>query len=164
MKKIFLDMTQNNSCMSLLVADKEVLQAGTTIYSMSIQEKNNQYQKFADYYDIHFIFDDDIVSIDFYTIPRVDIMAIDSQGGYIGTVGGMTDMESDMQICYIDKDKKIFLIADSLKEFIKKCKNWKEELKPYDEIEIFSSKEEANKKYTLYRDCSDAFCQCSILF
>lgn len=108
MKKVFLDMTQNDNCISVFQKDTEVLQAGTTIYSMPIKDKNDEYQKFADYYDIHFIFDDNTVSIDFYTIPRVDIMAIDSQGGYIGTVGGLSDVESNMPICYIDKDRKAF--------------------------------------------------------
>lgn len=150
MQKIFLDMSQINSCMALYVKDKEVIQAGTTIYSMPINEKNSEYQKFADDDDIHFIFDDDIVNVDFYAIPRVDIMATDSHGGYMGTVGEITDIESDMPICYIDKDKKVFLIADSLKEFIENSKDWKKRLKPYNKIELFASKEEANEKYDFF--------------
>ncbi|WP_310602681.1 hypothetical protein [Anaerosporobacter sp.] len=147
MEKLFFDVTQNDNCISVFTKDAEVLQAGTTIYSMPIKDKNDEYQKFADCYDIHFIFDDYIASIDFYTIPRVDIMAIDSQGGYIGTVGGMSDMESDMPICYIDRDSKVFWLAKNFKEFLKNCKNWKEQLKPYDKIELFTSKEEAQRKY-----------------
>ena len=64
------------------------------------------------------------------------------------TSGGTTDMESDLPICYIDKDRKTYLIAADFKEFLKNCKNWKSELKLCEEIEIFTSKEEANKKYT----------------
>ena len=75
-------------------------------------------------------------------------MAWDSEGGYIGTFGGTTDMESDLPICYIDKDRKTYLIAADLKEFLENCKNWKSELKLCEAIEIFTSKEEANKKYT----------------
>ena len=41
-----------------------------------------------------------------------------------------------------------YLIAADLKEFLENCKNWKSELKLCEEIEIFTSKEEANKKYT----------------
>ena len=110
----------------------------------------DEYRKFADDYDIHFIFDDDIVNVDFYAVPQVDIVAIDSQGGYMGTVGATTDIESDAPICYLDKNRKVFLIADSLKEFIESGKNWRNNLLPYDKIELFASKEEANKKYDFY--------------
>ena len=41
------------------------------------------------------------LNVDFYAVPRVDIMAVDSRGGYIGTVGGLTDIESEFPICYI---------------------------------------------------------------
>ena len=105
-------------------------------------------RRYADEYDIHFIFDDKTVNIDFFTVPWIDIMAWDSDDGYIGTVGGTTDIESDLPICYIDKDRKTYLIAADLKKFLENCKNWKSELKLCEEIEIFPSKEEANKKYT----------------
>lgn len=51
---------------------------GTTLYPMSVKDKNTEYQRYADTYDLKFIFDDDIPQIDFYTVPRVDIFAKDS--------------------------------------------------------------------------------------
>ena len=145
MDKIFLDMSQINSCTAVF----GVIPAGTTIYSMPANAKD-EYRKFADDYGIHFIFDDDIVNVDFYAVPQIDIVAIDSQGGYMGTVGATTDIESDAPICYLDKNRKVFLIADSLKEFIESGKHWRNNLLPYDKIELFASKEEANKKYDFY--------------
>ena len=138
----------DGACVGVFVSGKDVIPAGTTLYSMPVEDRDEEYQRYADEYDIHFIFDDRMVNIDFFTVPWIDIMAWDSEGGYIGTVGGTTDMESDLPICYIDKDRKTYLIAADLKEFLENCKNWKSELKLCEEIEIFPSKEEANKKYT----------------
>ena len=81
-------------------------------------------------------------------------MAIKSQNrgvcdgnGIDGTVGGLSDVESNMPICYIDKDRKAFWLADDFKEFLKNCNSWKEKLKPCDKIEFFASKEEPKRKY-----------------
>ncbi|WP_245975473.1 hypothetical protein [Oceanobacillus chungangensis] len=71
---------------------------------MSVYHKNEEYQKYANDYDIQFIFDDDIPHLEFNTVPYVDIMAIDSNGGFIGTVGQQCDLESDAPICYINRD------------------------------------------------------------
>ena len=82
MKRIYLDVTQWG-CTGLLIKDTEIVWAGTTVYPMPVRDKENPYSKMAEEYDIHFIFDDAVPKINFYTIPRVDIMAQDSDGGYI---------------------------------------------------------------------------------
>ena len=131
MERVYVDMSQvDGACVGVFVSGKEVVPVGTTVYSMLVEDRDEEYQRYADEYDIHFIFDDKTVNIDFFTVPWIDIMAWDSEGGYI------------------DKDRKTYLIAADLKEFLKNCKNWKSELKLCEEIEIFTSKEEANKKYT----------------
>ena len=97
-------------------------------------------------YDIHFIFDDDIIKLSFYTVPQVDVFAIDSEGGLIGTIGSFTDLQSDFPICYINKNKECFLIANSGKEFLETPKNWKNNLKPCNEVIFYESKLEAEKE------------------
>ena len=79
MKQLFLDVTSSNydrckRC-NLRVSrkDAEIIQAGTTIYSMPTELKDEEYQKFIDCYDIHFIFDNMALNVDFYAVPRVDI-------------------------------------------------------------------------------------------
>jgi hypothetical protein len=76
-------------CLSIYVKDTEIILAGTSINSMSVKEreKNGEYKKFADKYDIHFIFDDNI------------------------------------PICYIDKNRTCYLIADNGKDFLKNVQN-----------------------------------------
>lgn len=150
MKKVYVDMTENKNCVSIFLKNTDVIQTGTTIYSMPVTDNNTEYQKIADEHDVHFIFDDNIPRIDFYTIPFLDIMAIDSDGGYICTVGEISDLDSNAPICYIDRCKKAFFIADNFKIFLDKIANWKSELQPYDKIQFFPSKEEARKIYEFF--------------
>ena len=105
------------------------------------------YTSFADKYEIHFIFDDSLPELDFYTIPRVDIMAVDSCGGYIGTIGEICDLKSDAPICYLDRNRNCYLIAENGKDFLKTVNSWKTQLKPYDEVIFYHSKEEAKKNH-----------------
>ena len=146
MRKVYLDKIEIKNCVGVFVPDAKVIPTGTTIYSMSIKDKNEEYQKYADDYDIHFIFNDDIPSLTFYTVPQVDILARDSEGGFIGTVGQQSDLESDAPICYINNQQECFLIAKTGKEFLKIADSWKHHLKPYSDIIFYSSKSEAEKE------------------
>ena len=157
MKKLYFDETEAHECMSLFIKDVEIIHAGTTVYSMPAAHKNSEYRKFADEYDIHFIFDDDIPHINFYTIPQVDIMATDSQGGFIGTIGQMTDLESDAQICYIDNERNCYLIAENAKDFINCAPVWRNCLKDYNGITFYNSKSDAEKVVEFVDWKSDLF-------
>ena len=83
MRKVYIDRIKFNGCIAVLVPDAEVISAGTTVYPMDVEYKNEEYQKYADRYDIHFIFYDDVPNPDFYSVPQVDIFARDSEGGLL---------------------------------------------------------------------------------
>lgn len=55
-------------------------------------------------------------------------MKRDSEGGFIGTVGRHSDLESDAPICYINNHQQCFLIAKTAKEFLKVVDSWKRHL------------------------------------
>lgn len=105
MKK-YLDMQMQDECIGVIGTDEEgkpieIIQAGATIYSMPVKYKN-QYEMIESENEIFFIFDDSILQVDFYSVPRIDIFAKDNQGGYFGTVGTITDIEdTDAPICYM---------------------------------------------------------------
>lgn len=147
MRKVYLDTTQADMCISVYVNDAEVVLAGAPVNAMSVKHKNSEYQKFAEKYDVHFIFADDVPKVDFYTVPMVDIFAVDSAGGYVGSVGQLTDLEADIPICYIDAEKRCYLIATNGNDFLSKVGNWKADLMPYNDIEFFDSLEMAQKKF-----------------
>lgn len=148
MKTVYLDRTTNPQVI-LILSEKEytLRNAGTTVYSMSVREKNDEYRRYEEAYDIHFIFDDNVPVIPFYTVPQVDIFAIDGSGGLIGTVGEVTDLKSDDPICYIDQHHHCYLIAKNGKDFLSCVGNWREMLQPYDTVEFFASVEEAKQKH-----------------
>ena len=147
MRKVYFDTTQENMCISVYVKDAEVVPAGTSVNAMSVKHKNSEYQRFAEEYDIHFVFEDNIPKIDFYTVPMVEIFAVDSVGGYIGSVGQSTDLQADIPICYIDVDKRCYLIAENGKEFLKNVYEWKAHLIPCTDIKFFKSFKKAQEKY-----------------
>ncbi|MEE1061659.1 MAG: hypothetical protein UH080_07570 [Ruminococcus sp.] len=146
MKKIYLDETQSDCCTAVFVSDAEVIRAGATVYSMPVSDKNDEYKRLAEDYDVRFIFDDNPPAINFYTIPLINIFATDSNGGYIASLGQIFDIESNAPICYIDSDKKCYVIAENGKEFLKNISNWKDKKELINDIKFYYSKEEAEKE------------------
>ncbi|MBT2641900.1 hypothetical protein J7I80_06665 [Bacillus sp. ISL-41] len=143
MRKVYLDRTELIGAINVNLKDIEVIPAGTTIFPMSAHDKNKEYQKFANDYDLQFIFDDDIPHLKFYTVPYVDIMAKDSKGGFIGTVGQQSDLKSDAPICYINRHLECLIITENGEDFLSNIGTWQDNLKPYDKITVYRSKAEA---------------------
>lgn len=144
-------MTDNN-CTAIFVAGEaakntELIRAGTTVYSMPASDKNAEYQEIADQFDIHFLFDDSSVHINFYTVPWVEIFAADSEGGYFATVMDSCSLDSYGPVCYIDKNHNAYYIADNFRTLLERLSCWKEQMKPCDKIQFFASKDEAGQHY-----------------
>jgi len=147
MKRIYWDDTENSMCIGIIAEDAQVLPAGAVVYSMPVKDKNGEYERFAKDYHIHFIFDDDVPTLGFYTVPLVSIFASDGQGGYIGSVGETVDLRGTAPICYIDPSRKCFLVAENSKKFLEIAEHWKENMIPYAEVEFFDSLEAAKEKH-----------------
>ena len=147
MRKIYIDRNSVPGPTSVWIKDAEVIWAGAVLSSMNVKHKNEDYKKIASKHDVHFIFDDEIPVVDFYTVPLVDIFAMDSTGGYIGSIGEAAYFGSNATICYISPQKECFFIADNFSEFINHLNVWNEHMVPYNELEFFCSKEDAENKY-----------------
>lgn len=125
MNKIHLDITEFDGTGTTSVGIKdtdignEIILAGTTINSMSTNNKNDEYQRYANDYDIQFIFDDCVPHLEFYTVPLVDIIAKDSEGGFIGSLGHHFDLEGNAPICYINRFLECFIVSDNVAHFLK---------------------------------------------
>ncbi|SHG86370.1 hypothetical protein [Ornithinibacillus halophilus] len=143
MRKVYLDRTELMGAVVVDIEDTEVIPAGTTIFPMSANNKNEEYQKCAIDYDIQFIFEDDIPHIEIFTVPHVDIMAKDSKGGFIGTVYQQCVSESDTPICYINRDLECFIISENEEDFLSNIGAWRDNMKPYNKITVYRSKAEA---------------------
>lgn len=150
MKKVYYDMCDNNGCAAIMPREIEAVPAGTTLYPMRARSKNAEYQKYADIYDLRFVFNDDIPQINFYTVPHVDIFARDSLGGLFGTIGQTTGIAVVAPICYIRDGKECFLIANSLKIFIQMLESgqdWRTTMIPDHDITFFTSKADAERRF-----------------
>lgn len=145
-KKIYLDKTDPSlGCTAVYSSEAEIIPAGTTVNSMPVSDKNEEYASLDDTLDIYFIFDDNIPVIDFFTIPYIDIFAYDSKGGLLGSVNEMTDLDSMAPIVYINPDHKCYKAGQTLKHFLTKGKHWQNGMKTWKKIRFFGSAEEANQ-------------------
>lgn len=148
MKKIYWDVSEREGCIGVLGKDIELIPAGVTLYPLSVRNKNAEYQKYANSYDLRFIFDDDIPQIDFYTVPRVDVFAQDSLGGLFGTIGQITDIDDVAPICYINKNKECFMLANNLRAFLQRLASeceWRTDMIPNPDILFYKSKADAEE-------------------
>ena len=148
MSKLYLDISElEGAAISFVgIEATEIILTGTIISSMSTMEKNDEYQRYADDYDIQFIFDDCVPSLEFYTVPLVDIVAKDSDGGLIGSLGQRFDLEGDSPICYINKELECFIVSENVTGFLINVESWKDNLMPYDKITFYPSKAEAERE------------------
>jgi hypothetical protein len=145
----YVDATQFE-CNAVFCKDYELIFAGTTISSMPEPYNDDTYMLLADIYDIKFIFEGNVPVVNFYAIPRVDIFATDSNNGYWGTVGDATDIENmAAQICYINNQNEIIIVAENLKNFIFPIDSINERkieiMNKTDDVVLYSSKKDAEK-------------------
>lgn len=76
----------------------------------------------------------------------VNIFAVDSKGGYIGSIGQAIDLQADIPICYIDTQRNCYKIAENGSNFLKNVHKWRENMTPCKDIKFYESFEEAQKK------------------
>lgn len=143
MKRIYLDAGSASGAWGVISGDAEIIQAGTTIYSMPVSYKNDEYARWAAEYDIHFIFDDAVPAPDFYAVPRLDVFAVDSHGGFIGAIGACADLQGDAPVAYIDREKNVCQIAANGGEFMQNAPRWRNCLVPCDGMKLYPSKADA---------------------
>ena len=149
----YMDMTKAEGCFGVIPENGEtIVFTGVSINSMplSVKRKDGKvYEDFARKHGIAFIFDDAKPEIDFYTIPRIDIAAMDYDGGFIASVGEPFSLSDPVPLVYISKDKKCYLITSDSTKFLSFASEWKEKLTPYTGIAIYDSKEAASKDYLI---------------
>lgn len=149
----YIDLTKTEGCIGILPENGEsIVLTGVSVCSMPLSVKQKEgrlYADFAQKYGIQFLFDDDIPSIDFYTVPRLDIAATDCKGGFIASVGDPFDLSQSVTLVYISPDKNCYLITNDSTEFLAIVHDWRSRLSPFRKVEIFDSKDQAKEKYDI---------------
>lgn len=149
----YIDMTKTEGCIGLIPENGEtIVFTGVSINSMPLSVKSKEGELYADFarkYGIHFIFDDEIPEIDFYSVPRLDIAATDDTGGFIASVGEPFSLSGSARLVYISPDRHTYLITDNSSEFLSIVSDWKTRLSPFDGIRLYTSKEKAKEDYDI---------------
>ena len=148
MEKVYLDRTEIPGNTAFIFRDAEPMDVGATVYAMSVREKNDEYRRYAEEFDMRFVFSDEVPEVTFFTVPQVDVFAVDSEGGYLGSVGSFFDSENP--VCYIDLQGNCYHVSESAEALFANPLDWKKRMQPCKEIEIFRSKELAKQKYALF--------------
>ena len=149
----YLDMTQTEGCIGVIPENGEtIVFTGVSVNSMPLavkREEGEAYDDFAQKYGIHFIFDDCIPEIDFYTVPKIEVAATDGDDGFIASVGEPFSLRDSVPLIYISAERKAYLITEDSRKFLSIASKWKEKLTPYDGISLYKSKEDARKEYQI---------------
>lgn len=149
----YLDMAQVKGCFGVIPENGEVIVlTGVSVNSMPLSVKRKEgeaYNDFARKYGIHFIFDDCIPEIDFYTVPKIEVAATDNVGGFIASVREPFSLHVSVPLIYISAERKAYLITEDSRKFLSIASKWKEKLTPYDGITLYTSKEDARKEYQI---------------
>lgn len=66
-------------------------------------------------------------------------------------MNGITDIESDKQIIYIDAERRCYVAGQTLKHFLGKAKSWRDSMKMWKKIQFFASAEEAKSQLKFYQ-------------
>ena len=149
----YLDMTQTEGCFGVIPEKGEtIVLTGVSVYSMPLSVKRKEgeaYDDFAQKYGIHFIFDDCIPEIDFYSVPRIEIAATDNDGGFIASVGEPFSLRYPVPLIYVSAERKAYLITEDSSKLLSIASEWRNRLVPFDGITLYESKEDARKEYPI---------------
>ena len=128
----------------------DIVSGGVTIrsYPICVKEEDKQRCKyFKEKQGVQFIFEDCIPEINFYSVPSVEIFAVDFSGGYFGMISPFCIAEGP--ICYINSNRTCYIIADdynSFYELLLQPNDWREKMVITDEIQFYDSKQDAENQ------------------
>lgn len=143
---IYMDFSGTEGAIGYISDGEPVIPVGVSINAMPMSIKKKEwelYQQFAKDNDVYFLFEDNIPTVDFYAVPRVDIVATDSAGGLIASVGEVFSLSESVPLIYISPKKTCFLITSDSTQFLSIASQWKKHLAPYDGVTLYPSKEAA---------------------
>ena len=143
---IYMDFSGTDGAIGFISDGEPVIAVGVSIHAMPMSVKKKEwelYRQFAIDNDVHFLFEDNVPVVDFYAVPRVNIAAVDSEGGFIGSVGEIFDLSASVPLVYISPQRECFLITQDSTNFLSMASEWKQHLIPYCGVTLYPSKEAA---------------------
>ena len=149
---LYMDFSGTGGAVGYISDGEPVIPVGVSINAMPMSIKKKEwelYQQFAKDNDVYFLFEDNIPTVDFYAVPRVDVAATDSDGGLIASVGEPFDLCDSVPLVYISPSLECYLITQDSAQFLSIAPQWKKHLVPYYGVTLYPSKEAAMEDFPI---------------
>jgi len=144
---VYLDLTKENGCVGVVVnKDVQLIYTGTELHIEPAKYRN--LAKPFEENGFRFWFSDEKPEVSLYTVPKTQICGYDSRGGYFAALDHLSFREAQ-PIYYISPDLRCWLVTHDARKFREPFLNWKEQMTPSDAIDVFLSREDAEKKYDI---------------
>lgn len=144
---VYLDVTKEKGCVGVVLKqDVQVVYTGTELHREPAKYRDLA-RPFEDN-DFHFWFGDEKPEVSLYTVPKTVICGYDSRGGCFASIDSLPFHEQQ-PMYYISPDLQCWLITDDAREFREPFPDWREKLTLSDAIDVYPSREEAEKKYEI---------------
>ncbi len=136
----YFDTTQLKCAVGFWAGDgHQIVYTGTEIHREP--EKYREFgKKFTLTTGLHFWFADEGPAENFYTVPKMELVAYDSRGGYLAQL--------DETWVYIDAEKACYQLPKNT-QLLSMSENWRKHLQPLEGIRIFSSRSEAEMEFQI---------------
>lgn len=152
MRTIYFDMGELNrfGALGLLSSEAKVLPAGTVIHTeqAKVRKELPQYQEMAKRAGVFFFFEDeDIPNAPFFTVPYMELVARDRDGGWYGRAESIGD-----GVYCVTPDGAVFLVSEGMERFSGRLlagEEVRELWEPVPELRVYPSKAEAAREVEL---------------
>lgn len=147
----YIDLTAEGGCCGILFTNPEnrAVYVGTTVHTEAEALRDHFLaERFEKQCDFHFFFTEDTLP-ELYTVPKVEIGGYDSRGGLFAGSPDFGFRKEDA-LYYIDREGNCFRILTEGSSFPDMGMDWRERMVPTEEIEVFASRAEAEKKYRIW--------------
>lgn len=145
LQKLLIDGEKENKAIAIGIISKddkktEVVLAGKNIVTVPENERDHKiYKLLEENCDVIFCTTQTLEVFLFYPVPQFSIFAVDNQGNYFGTIGGIGDIvDDDYPVGYVNNEGMYGQISDSIKEFLKLVvfyPHWRNIIK-YEQMEV----------------------------
>lgn len=147
-----MDFSNTEGAIGFISDGEPVIPVGVSINAMPMGVKKKDwalYQQFAKENDVYFLFEDNVPIVDFYAVPRVDIAATDSCGGFIASAGEPFSLQDKIPLIYISPKRECFLITADSSKFLSIASKWREYLVPYENVKLYPTKDAARADFPI---------------
>ena len=148
--KVYCDITGKPGCIGIIPnPGVEIIFTGVELHSEPAKYRTLPLAvRLAQECDLHFWFDDEKPEKPFYTVPKTEVFAHDSRGGYFVTTENL-GLDWSSPLYYIDTMFVCHRIKPVGKELVDMGTFWRETMTPCADIAVFPNRAKAEEQYRI---------------